>query len=121
MNNKIFISGRVTGDPSYQYKFNAAEDTVTDPRFFDRHGVTAAQHGFFGFQPVNPSHLTLLGRPLVASRWSVCMAVCLWHLAGCSHVYALADWRQSRGARIENRTARLLGKHIIYQDKSTRP
>lgn len=115
MNNKIFISGRVTGDPSYQYKFNAAEDTVTDPRFFDRHGVTAAQHGFFGFQPVNPTLLTLLGRPTAAYRWSVCMAVCLWHLTWCSYVYFLRDWPQSRGAKIEHRWARLLHKHIIYQ------
>lgn len=118
MNNKVFISGRVTGDPSYPHKFEAAEDTVTDYRFFERHRSSARLLQLRARQP-RESHFpqpSSLGLQL-----SVCMAVCLWHLAGCSHVYFLDDWRQSRGARIEHCTARLLGKHIIYQHKTTMP
>ena len=43
------------------------------------------------------------------------MIVCVWRLMGCSYVYCLNDWQESRGARIENRVARMLGKKIIYQ------
>ena len=115
MNNRIFISGKVTGDNNHHSKFAAATDRVADPRFFNRHGVRAALRGYRLFRPVNPVALTFGGTPLRYYRWSVCMAVCLWHLTFCSYVYFLRDWPQSRGAKIEHRWALLLHKHIIYQ------
>ena len=116
MNNKIFISGRITGDPNYPLKFEAAEAKVLQPGFFDRHGVDAASRlGIFGFKPVSPVDLTFLDMPVRDFPWWVCMVVCLWHLLGCSYVYMLYDWPKSRGARIEHKVARFFRKHIIYQ------
>lgn len=115
MNNKVFISGKVTGDKDYEAKFEKAYNEVQTFEFFDRHGVKAAQRGYLGLVAIDPTALSLVGRPLACYRWSVCMAVCLWHLAGCSYVYHLKDWKESRGARREHRWAKLLGKKIIYQ------
>ena len=116
MNNRVFISGRVTGDPSYPFKFEAACAQVSSPKFFNRHGFeVASRNNVFGFEPVSPVHFSFLDVPLNCWPWSVCMAVCLWHLLGCSHVYFLYDWRLSRGARIEHRVAKLFNKKIIYQ------
>lgn len=117
MNNKIFISGRITGDPNYTLKFQSASIYVSREQFFDRHGDprTFYRHGYFGFLPVDPCDLTILGSPLREWPWTLCMARTLLALAGCSYVYFLRDWTQSRGARIEHRVARLLRKRIIYQ------
>ncbi len=88
MNNKVFISGKVTGDPSYRAKFDSACLAVSREQFFDRHGSAELSHkyGHFGFVPVCPVDFTLLGLPMECWTWSVCMAVCLWHLLGCSYV-----------------------------------
>lgn len=117
MNNKIYISGKITGDPNYALKFEAAAVTVSRSNFFDRHGSAdmSVRHGYFGFRPVDPCDFTLIGIPLRNYTWSVCIMVCLWHLAGCSYVYMLRDWKDSRGARIEHRVAKILHKEIIYQ------
>lgn len=45
------------------------------------------------------------------------MAVCLWHLVKCDMVVFLDNWQDSKGARIEHRVARLLGKKIIYMNR----
>ena len=116
MNNKIFISGKITGDPNYVLKFESACITVCHPDFFDRYGVDAAQRlGRFGFKPVDPCDFTFLGHPMAECSWSICMMVCLWHLTWCSYVYFLNDWKDSRGANMEHRWARLLKKKVIYQ------
>lgn len=115
MNNKVFISGKVTGDKSYPQKFEAAAVVVKKFEFFDKYGAEAAKHDNFGFEPVEPTALTFHGLPLRYYRWSSCMVICLWHLTWCSYVYMLRDWQDSRGAQIEHRWAKFLRKRIIYQ------
>lgn len=116
MNNKCYIAGRVTGDPNYRAKFKSAEATVKEWWFFDRHGVKIAQRsGRFGFQAVNPAEFTLFGRDLTHYSWHVAMAVCLCRLLSCSYVFMLKDWKDSKGATVEHRAAKLLGKEVIYQ------
>lgn len=116
MNNKIYIAGRITGDPNYKAKFKSAEATVKDWRFFELNGKKAALHlGRFGFEAVNPAEFTLLGHDLAECRWSLAMVVCLCRLVRCSYVYMLKDWKQSKMAMIEHRWAIFLGKEIIYQ------
>lgn len=125
-NNRIFISGRITGDPDYKAKFKLAEATlVTDRRecrtdkpctgcvFHDRNYIHKCRiYEVFPAQIeiVNPTMLGLDGKP-----WLYCMFVCLRKLRRCSYVFMLRDWRRSRGARWENRVARWLHKNIIYQ------
>lgn len=120
MNNKVFISGKITGNPNYAFQFVAAEVQITKERFFDRHGDArlTERYGHFGFVPINPCRFTFLGAPLELWPWLVCMAVCLWHLLGCSYVYMLRNWWDSKGARIEHKIATLLGKKIIYQQRA---
>lgn len=115
MNNKVFISGKVTGDKNYQQKFEAAAATVRSFEYFDQFGIEVAKRGGFGFRVVNPTTLTLFRKPMSNYRWGACMAVCLWHLTWCSYVYLLNDWQKSQGARIEYRWAKFLGKIIIHQ------
>lgn len=119
MNNRIYIAGRITGDPDYTAKFKSAAATVTQWWFFDRHGVRTAQRlGRFGFEAVNPVEFTLFGRTLDRYSWTVAMSVCLCRLMSCSHVYMLADWQDSKGATLEHKVAKLLGKQIIYQKEA---
>lgn len=96
--NKIFISGPITNNPSYRRDFKRAESSL-------RHK---------GYRPVNPTRLRLFGKPLECYSWHVCMVVCLWHLLWCSYVFMMFGWANSRGARIENKFARILNKRIIY-------
>ena len=97
MNNKVYIAGKVTGDPGYKAKFAEAERILRDNSL----GI---------LQPVNPAEFVPEGM-----GWHRAMALCLLRLAGCSTVYFLPDWRDSRGARIEHRWAKKLRKKIIYQ------
>lgn len=116
MNNKCYIAGRVTGDPHYKAKFRSAVATVTSYYFFDRYGHRiAARTARFGFQAVNPTAIHICGISIDQLPWPVAMMLCLLKLATCSYAYFLADWKQSRGARIEHRFARLTRKNIIYQ------
>ena len=95
---KIFISGRITGDPNYVEKFLQAEK-----RLKVRHKV------------VNPCRLHLFGLPMVCYSWRTCMVVTVWNLIKCSTVYMLSDWKESRGARIEYKIARIFHKRILFQ------
>ena len=98
MNNKIFISGRITGDPNCVEKFYQAEKRLKS-----------------SYDVVNPCYLQFWGLPLVCYSWRTCMMVCLWNLVKCSTVYMLEDWKESRGARIEHKVAKLFRKKMIYQ------
>ena len=116
MNNKIYISGRITGDPNYETKFESAEDIILRSSFWKRHGAMLWREGFFGFLIVNPVHLLdNIGVDMRRLPWWLCMVACVAAVCRCSTVYMLHDWRYSRGARIEHWVARHLGKHIIYQ------
>lgn len=116
MNNKCYIAGRVTGDPHYKAKFRFAVATVTSYYFFDRHGhKIAVLSGRWGFQAVNPTAISCLGITIDRLPWILAMLFCIIKLASCSYAYFLNDWKQSRGARIEHRFARLTRKNIIYQ------
>lgn len=57
MNNKVFISGKITGDRNYRSKFEQACMDVSRPEFFDRYGSAklSYKYGFFGFYPVAPA------------------------------------------------------------------
>jgi hypothetical protein len=64
-----------------------------------------------GIQPVNPLRNGLK----FSAPWTLHMIVDIINLACCSHVYFLRDWRDSRGAKIEYRFAKLFNKKILWQ------
>lgn len=97
--HRVYLSGRITGDPRYADKFSRAEMTVRIE--FCHRGIV-----------VNPAEWCPEGW-----GWLRCMARCLLLEAMCSHVAMLSDWRESRGARIEHRLALLMKKEIIYLNK----
>lgn len=94
---KIYIAGKITGDPGYEAKFRRAEDYLMVWLEWDYWDI------------VNPVEQCDNRWP-----WWRCMARCLRLVAGCGWVAMLPDWRESRGARIEHKWARILCKKIIY-------
>lgn len=89
--------------------------------FYKEHGGDCyVRTGAVRYETVNPCRVLLWGKGLGAYPWRVAMAVCLRKLAKCSTVYMLRDWTESRGARMENTLAQLLGKRIIYEENETR-
>ena len=88
---KIFISGKVSGIEYYvAYQTFANADRMLSQQ---------------GYNVINPMKIC-------KKRWSWlrCMAVCLWHLTWCHKIYQLDNWRDSCGARIEYKWAKLLKK-----------
>lgn len=94
---KVYIAGKITGDPNYYAKFHAAQDQLQ------------LEYGWNYWSIVNPVEMVPQGWP-----WWRQMVRCLRLVAGCKVVAMLPDWTQSRGARIEHEWAEFLGKEIIY-------
>src|ERR1700712_4511432 len=98
--NKCYIAGQVSGLPEaeYQAKFRRAEIAVK----------------ILGYEPVNPVTL-----PHDHDKtWQSYMRDTITHLLTCNAVYALSDWQQSRGARIEIQLAKDLDIDIIYEKQT---
>lgn len=92
----IYISGKITGDPDYEWKFQKAAETLVEA-------------GWSYWYIVNPARESCRLWP-----WWRCMVHDLRLLWKCGYVAMLPDWNESRGARIEHWVARLLKKEIIY-------
>ena len=91
---KVFISGKVTGieyDVAYQTFANANR-----------------QLSSMGYQVINPMKICRKNW-----SWVRCMAKCLWAITFCHKIHQLDNWKESRGARIEYRWAKLLKKEVI--------
>ncbi|MBP3762920.1 MAG: DUF4406 domain-containing protein [Bacteroidales bacterium] len=95
-NERIYLAGKITGDPDYRVKFRAGV-------------IHLLRLGWEYNDIVNPVKACPEGW-----GWWRCMARCLRLLAGCGWVAMLPDWNESRGARIEHRVAQLLRKNILY-------
>ena len=85
---KVYIAGKVTGDPNYREKFLEEEN-----RLFSH-----------GFEPVNPAALLAPN-----TQWEKAMRTVIREMLLCDGISLLPDWRKSKGARIEARLARKLG------------
>ena len=91
---KIFISGKVSGIEYY-----VAYQTFANA---DR------QLSSMGYQVINPMKICKKNW-----CWLRCMIKCLWAIIFCDMVHQLPDWKDSKGARIECRWAKFLGKRIV--------
>ncbi|MBR2582402.1 MAG: DUF4406 domain-containing protein [Oscillospiraceae bacterium] len=87
---KVYIAGKISGDPNYRAKFRAASCRFTLP----------------GVSVLNPADLPDGMAP------GDYMAVCLPMLLQADLVVFLPDWQDSAGARIEHALAEYAGKNI---------
>ena len=94
MNKSVYISGKISGLPIVLAKSN-----------FGRIEKKLLK---LGYKPVNPFEL-----PFKCNNWYFRMAICLIALTFCKYVYFMRNWEDSRGARIEYKWAKFLGKEII--------
>ena len=115
MNNRIYISGPITGVKGWERAFAAAEAKCESVEFFDRHGGfdLYCKSRRFGFEAVSPREFNAGVR---YKKWRWYMTRAYFYLLGCSYVYMLRGWHESRGARREHTLATLLGKKIIYEE-----
>lgn len=88
---KIYIAGKITGDPNYIEKFECAE------RHFKNKGYTV----------LNPACL-----PEGMTR-SDYMRICFSMIDSADAVAFLPDWGESAGARIEYAYCDYIGKDIV--------
>ena len=93
---KIYIAGKITGDPEYRKKFADAELRVRG------HGENVV---------LNPA---VLPEGLDGEDY---MRICLSMLDSADAIYMLRDWPHSEGATIELYYARYAGKKIMYETK----
>ena len=90
---KIYIAGKITGDPNYREKFEK---------------VASSLRGH-GFSVMNPACLS----EDKEFCWDDYMAITAAMQERCEATVLLPDWQDSKGARIELHTAEQLG-HKIY-------
>lgn len=96
---KVFISGKITGEPIYK----------GSGKFL----LGQVELGRMGFgNTINP--LELDGIHFGISHEEA-MKICLKELKTCTHIYMLSDWRESDGAQTEHQFALDNGIEIIYQ------
>lgn len=96
MNNRIYISGKITGTTDYLDRFKTAEKTLTAN----------------GWIVVNPAALC---NALPKLEWEEYMDICLKALAVCDSIYMLDGYETSKGANAELRYATRHNMNIIYE------
>ena len=95
----IFISGAVSNISPIRamHNFNTAEYVLKNEKEIDR--------------VINPTKICRDDWP-----WWLCMVVCLFNLIfKADAIYMLYNWKESRGAKIEHKAARIFGKEIWYE------
>jgi len=85
---KSYLAGAITSDPDYIKKFERFET-------------------YLNGDVKNPIRF----KPFLGiENWTAYMITCLWVLSKTKAVYFIPDWKTSKGARIEFRFAKMLGK-----------
>lgn len=93
---KIYIAGKITGMiAEARLRFHLAEEILKEK-------------GYTVVNPINLPHQHDL-------EWESFMKECIKALCDCDAIYMLSNWRQSRGAMIEEQLAIELKLEIIYQ------
>ena len=95
MKKKVYIAGKVTGEPKHAcaLKFAMAEKALVKK----------------GFEVVNP--LNVVGDP--STPWHLAMRKCIAALMTCDAIHLLPDWQESNGASIEKDLAVMVKLQFI--------
>ena len=99
---RIYISGKVTGDQNYKYKFKRAEEDL-----YTKYAL---------FEPKVESMPSKDHLKLDDKSWDECMIECLAYLNSCDTIYMLKDWKDSTGACIELGYALAQNMTVIFQE-----
>ncbi len=93
---KIYIAGRITGNPHYKAQFKATADLLQES----------------GHTVLNPAELPEGMKP--ADYMRICFAM----LESADVVFMQLGWDASPGARLEHDYAKYIGKNIIVVDQA---
>jgi hypothetical protein len=89
----LYLSGRVTSDPDYKRKFDAAETQLKEK----------------GHIVLNPAVM-----PIGLKEYDDYIRISLAMLCAADGIVMLPGWKKSKGARIELRDALKAGKKIFF-------
>lgn len=98
MKKKIYLSGPITGTADYRERFAKAEKAFAD-KYEVVNPVTIGE----GLQKLRRE----LGAP--EPEWEDYMKPCIQALVGCDAIVMLEGWENSKGARLEQMIADILG------------
>ena len=88
---KIYLAGKITGDPDYREKFRSVEEKLT-------------KRGFVVMTPATlPEHMTPADY----------MRICFSMIDSADAVFFLPDWIDSAGARLERDYCCYIGKECM--------
>jgi len=100
MKKRVYISGKISDLSVRDYTLNFATAETYLMLFYD-----CELH-----EIVNPLNII----PLFGiKKWLFFMIADIWYLLWCSHIALQPNWSDSRGARIEKRIAKFMGKKVI--------
>lgn len=94
---KIYISGKITGNPKYKKQFALAERELKAR----------------GYETVNPARLCDF-MP-ASTTYSEYMRVCFLLIEMCDAVFLIGEWIDSKGAKAEFTYAHALGKKVYAE------
>lgn len=94
---KVYIAGKITGDPNYREKFETAKKSL------EAEGNTV----------MNPAELPDGMRP------KDYMQICISMIYAADTVAFLPDWNESKGARIEHDLCTYIGKPTVFPGTQT--
>lgn len=95
---KVYIAGKITGDPDYRAKFHHVEKQLTKK----------------GYIVMNPAILP------EGFEWAQYMKITLAMMEACDTIFLMKGWEESRGAKIELNLA-MVNKYNILIQKGAKP
>lgn len=102
----VYVSGRISA--------STPEEIEDNIRLGMKKGAELAKEGF---APIVPHGNSYGWNRHGSFDWREYMRVDLELVKRSDSVYMMSNWRESKGARIEERFARLLGKRVVYEGK----